>query len=174
MKISCLRNSKLFKSELGGKGRNDPSHSASVILLPWRGGARSLVYLITGHFCPCTRRVSANCHTSKVSNFKCKLVGRRNSGHRHWTEARHASKSGTNGSIWWGNYGFFFEPISRRGRRGFLLGLELKNLQRIWISAKKTAFLLRLVQDPDRSKWPAFTSFYERSNSGYAIKPKKQ
>ena len=43
----------------------------------------------------------------------------------------------------------------------------------IWISAKKTAFLLRLVQDPDRSKWPAFTSFYERSNSGYAIKPKK-
>ena len=35
---------------------------------------------------------------------------------------------------------------------------------------KKTAFLLRLVQDPDRSKWPAFTSFYERSNSGYEIK----
>ena len=33
-----------------------------------------------------------------------------------------------------------------------------------------------LVQDPDRSKWPAFTSFYEllRSNSGYAIKPKKK
>ena len=24
---------------------------------------------------------------------------------------------------------------------------------------------MRLVQDPARSKWPAFTSFYERSNS---------
>ena len=30
---------------------------------------------------------------------------------------------------------------------------------------EKTAFLLRLVQDPARSKWPAFTSFYGRSNS---------
>ena len=74
-------------------------------------------------------------------------------------------ESGTNGSIWWGNYGSFFEPISQRGRRGFPLGLELKNLQRIWISAKKRHFLLRLVQDPARSKWPAFTSFYGRSNS---------
>ena len=156
--------------------------------------------------------------------------------------------SGTNSSIWWGNYGSFFEPISQRGR-GFTLGLELKKLQRIWISAKKTAccdstsspglfwgkspgdevgcdwsridpasllhshFLcsrlgpcrsrwlldparLRVVphfssgivewakherawkslharKGPARSKWPAFTSFYEKSNSGYAIKPKK-
>ena len=53
-----------------------------------------------------------------------------------------------------------------------LLGWSWMNLQRIWISAKKTAFSLRLVQDLDRSKWPAFTSFYEGSNSGYAIKPK--
>ena len=139
--------------------------------------------------------------------------------------------SGTNSSIWRGNYGSFFEPISQRGR-GFTLGLELKKLQRIWISAKKTAccdwsridpasllhsrFLcsrlgpcrsrwlldparLRVVphlssgivewakherawkslharKGPARSKWPAFTSFtsfYEKSNSGYAIKPKK-
>ena len=127
-----------------------------------------------GHFCPCTRRASANCHPSKVSNFKYKLVGKCDSGHRHWTKARRVSKSGTNGSIWWGNYGSFFELIFQRGRRGFPLGLELKSLQWIWISAKKNpAFLLRLVQDPDRSKWPAFTSFYERSNSSYAIKPKK-
>ena len=56
----------------------------------------------------------------------------------------------------------------------FPLGLELKNLQQISISAKKkTAFLLRLVQDPARSKWPPFTSFHERSNNGYAKKPKK-
>ena len=39
---------------------------------------------------------------------------------------------------------------------------------------EKTAFLLRLVQDPARSKWPALTSSYEGSNSGYAIKPKKK
>ena len=36
---------------------------------------------------------------SEVSNFKCKLVGKRNSGHRYWTKARLASRSGTNGSI---------------------------------------------------------------------------
>ena len=73
-------------------------------------------------------------------------------------------------------YCFFFGfiAISQRGRRSFPLELELKNLQRIWIWAKKTAVLLRLVQDPARSKWPAFTSFYERGNSGYAIKPKKK
>ena len=63
--------------------------------------------------------------------------------------------------------------ISQRGRGGFPLGLELKKLQQILISAKKTAFLLRLVQDPARSKRPDFTSFYERSNSGYVIKPVK-
>ena len=32
-----------------------------------------------------------------------------------------------------GNYGSFFELISQRGRRGFPLGPELKNLLRIWI-----------------------------------------
>ena len=115
------------------------------------------------HCCPCTRRVSTSCHPSKVSNFKCKLVGKRNIGHRHWTKARSASKSGTNGSIWWGNYGSFFEPISQRGRRGFPLGLELKHLQQIWISAKKTTFLFRLVQDP---------AMKGVTYSDYAIKPK--
>ena len=125
---------------------------------------------------------------SEVSNFKCKLVGKRNSGHRYWTKARLASRSGTNGSIWWENYEAFFETISQRGKGGFPLGLELKNLQRIWISAKKrhsccdwsrtlphvaspqTSFGVRLyvcgeaMPHAARSKWPAFTSFYEESN----------
>ena len=54
-----------------------------------------------------------------------------------------------------------------------LVDWSWKNLQPTWVSAKKTAFLLRLVKDPARSKWPALTSSYEGSNSGYAIKPKK-
>ena len=43
---------------------------------------------------------------------------------------------GPNGSIWKGKNEAFFEPIAQRGRGGFLLGLELKKLQRIRISAK--------------------------------------
>ena len=103
---------------------------------------------------------------SEVSNFKCKLVGKRNSGHTYWTKARLASRSGTNGSIWWENYEAFFETISQRGK-GFPLGLELKNLQRIWISAKKRHSCCdwsRTLPHAARSKWPAFTSFYEESN----------
>ena len=40
--------------------------------------------------------------------------------------------------------------------------------------SEKTPFLLRLVQDPARSKRPALTLSYEGSNSGYAIKQKKK
>ena len=43
-----------------------------------------------GHFCPCNRRASANCHPSKVSNFKCKLVGRRN---KQWSQALDESQT---------------------------------------------------------------------------------
>ena len=67
---------------------------------------------------------------------------------------------------------FFRADLPERKKR-FPSWAGAENLQRIWISAKKTAFFLRLVQEPDRWKWPAFTSFYERSNSGYAIKPKR-
>ena len=91
---------------------------------------------LTGHFCPCTGRVSVICHAGEVSNFKCKLAGRRKGGHRLERKARWAPKYGTNGSIWKGKNEAFFEPIAQRGRGGFLLGLGLKKLQRIRISAK--------------------------------------
>ena len=38
---------------------------------------------LTGHLCPCTgrvTRVSVTCHAGEVSNFKCKLAGRRKGG----------------------------------------------------------------------------------------------
>ena len=50
-----------------------------------------------------------------------------------------------------------------------LLGWSWNICSKLDFWRKKTAFLLRLVQDPARSKWPAFTSFYERSNSRYAL-----
>ena len=129
---------------------------------------------LTSHFHPCTRRARAHCPPGEVSNFKCKLVCRRNSVHRYWTKARRASKSGRNGSIWCGNYEAFFELISQRERRGFPLGLELKTFPLDLKFREKTEFLLRLVQDPARSKWPALTSSYEGSNSGHAIKQKNK
>ena len=65
--------------------------------------------------------------------------------------------------------------ISQRGKRGFPLVLELKKIAVNLNFGEKTAFLLRLVQDPAaRYKWPALTSSFEGSNSGYAIKPKNQ
>ena len=65
--------------------------------------------------------------------------------------------------------------IPQRGKRGFPLGLELKKFAVNLNFGEKTAFLLRLVQDPAaRQKWPALTSSFEGSNSGYAIKPKNQ
>ena len=70
-----------------------------------------------------------------VSNFKCKLAVRRKGGHRLERKARWAPKYGTNGSIWKGKNEAFFGPIAQRGRGGFL-GLELKKLQRIRLSAK--------------------------------------
>ena len=58
-----------------------------------------------GHCCayfrPGTRRVSVV--------TLARLVGRCNSVYRVWTKARRASKSGANGSIWWGNYAAFSE-----------------------------------------------------------------
>ena len=42
------------------------------------------------------------------------VVGKRNSVHRHWTKAKRALMSGTNGSIWWTNNEGFFEQISER------------------------------------------------------------
>ena len=94
------------------------------------------------------RGVSVNCHPGEVFNYKCKLVGKRNSGHRYWTKARSASKSVTNCSIGWGNYEAFFEPISQRGKRGFPLGLELKKNWSEFGFRQKNGILLRLVQDP--------------------------
>ena len=75
-------------------------------------------------------------HAGEVSNFKCKLAGRRKGGHRLERKARWAPKYGTNVSIWKGKNEAFFEPIAQRGRGGFHLGLELKKLQRIRISTK--------------------------------------
>ena len=50
----------------------------------------------TGARAEMTRQLGS-CTVKK--SCKCKLVGKRNSGHRHWTKARRASISGTNGSI---------------------------------------------------------------------------
>jgi len=72
----------------------------------------------------------------QLSNFKCKLAGRRKGGHRLERKARWVPKCGTNGSIWNGKNEAFFEPIAQRGRGGFLVGLGLKKLQWIRISAK--------------------------------------
>ena len=47
---------------------------------------------LTGHFCPCTGRVSVICHAGEVSNFNCKLTGRRKGGHRLERKARWAPK----------------------------------------------------------------------------------
>ena len=42
-----------------------------------------------------------------------------------------------------------------------------------WAGAEKFAADLNFRKKKNGSLLPAFTSFYERSNSGYAIKPKK-
>ena len=49
---------------------------------------------------------------------------------RHWTKARRTSKSGTNGSIWWGNYKAFSSRSLREEKEVSLLGWGWNNLQR--------------------------------------------
>jgi len=63
-------------------------------------------------------------------------MGRRKGGHRLERKTRWAPKYGTNGSIWKGKNEALFELIAQRERGGFLLGLELKKLRRIQLSAK--------------------------------------
>ena len=50
---------------------------------------------------------------------------------------------GSNGSIWKGNNESFYEPITQRGRAGFLLGLELEKLGADRNYGEKTTFLLQ-------------------------------
>lgn len=44
-----------------------------------------------------------------------------------------------------GKYDAFYEPITLRGRGGFLLGLELEKLGRIGITAKKRHFCCNTI-----------------------------
>ena len=56
-----------------------------------------------------------------------------------------------------------------------LLSWGWRNLQQTWISTKRRHFCWDWSRTlPDRRKWPGLTSSYERSNSGYAIKPKQK
>ena len=115
--------------------------------------------------------VSANSHPGDVSNFKCKLVILISA----WSQVLDESHTCLEGRHKWldftEKFRTFFKPISQRGRRGFHLGQELKKIAVDLNFGENMAFLL--VQDPALSKWPAFTSSYDGSNSGYAVKPRK-
>ena len=82
-----------------------------------------------------------------------------------------------------GTYGFRPVPVTTRLLANLHLKLETSPGWELALTiccdvdlnfGENTTFLLRLVQDPARSKWPALTSSYEGSNSGYAIKPSKK
>ena len=113
--------------------------------------------------------VSANSHPGDVSNFKCKLANKRvvtGTGRKPYVPRRPAQMARFDGEIL-----KVFKPISQRGRRGFPLSQELKKIAVDLNFGENMAFLL--VQDPALSKWPVFTSSYDGSNNGYAVKPRK-
>ena len=112
--------------------------------------------------------VSANSHPGDVSNFKCKLVILISA----WSQVLDESHMCLEGRHkWFHLMEKFWADLPERKKRFLPLSQKLKQTAVDLNFGENMAFLL--VQDPALSKWPAFTSSYDGSNSGYAVKTRK-